>query len=82
MVVSPPGVISSFFDEVPSNVLPQPSLLITPFLDSIMMKRKVVDEGIVDEVKTGDEDTLVEEEMAEDVVVPKIDRAFLASLFV
>jgi hypothetical protein len=82
VVVSPPGVISSFFDEVPSNVLPQPSLLITPFLDSIMMKRKVVDEGIVDEVKTGDEDTLVEEEMAEDVVVPKIDRAFLASLFV
>lgn len=83
-VVSNPGVSASFFDEVPTNVLPAPSLLITPFLDSIMKKRTVVVESISSGSKrqSADEETLCDEDMKSDHTVPKIDRQFLASLFV
>jgi hypothetical protein len=73
-------VETSFFDEVPTNVLPAPSLLITPFLDSIM-KRKIVD-AVIETGGKAAEVVVFEEDMKVDVPVAKLDAKFLASLFV
>lgn len=79
---------STFLDSVPTSTLPAPSLLITAFLDSVLVKRKdpVVAaslEGKPFALLAADEDTLIGEEEDKGQRVPaKLDAQFLAKLFI